>query len=377
MDLVTYTSESMSTKVTISTTAPLSDSSKVSLPMYNATESEDSRVRTDHVYLIIFTYVSPFLIVIGTVGNILSLIVLQSKYFRDSPSSFIMSALACTDSGVLICGLTRHWIVALTDYKVDIRHMSIASCWTHYFFIYVLWELSSWSLALLTIERMASVKWPFRAKQMFSRNKMIVAWMTVTLCLAVINSHWFVTIEFKDDYCYDVEESQLFMYQVWPWLDLVLSSLAPLTIIVTCNIIIISTLLNARKLRRDQMRASTADESESITAMLVGISITFILATLPACIYLIGSNYWPVVTYEQQYADWTAWGVALMAYYISSSTNFIVYCVSGSKFRRSLVAVLCCQEIVKPNIQITNMTGNGNTNTAEVTSPSQIVTTVA
>ena len=340
---------------------------------------DDDRLRIDIVYITIFTYISPFLLLIGTVGNILSLVVLQSKYFRNAPSSFIMSALACTDTGVLLCGVTRHWATSLTDYAVDIRHMSLGSCWSHYFFIYVLWELSSWSLALLTIERMASVKWPFKAKELFSKKKMIIGWVTVALCLATINLHWFVTVEYKDDACYDVDESQMFMYKIWPWMDLVLSSLAPLSIIVTCNVIIITILLKARKLRQDQMKVNQADESDSITAMLVGISITFFIATMPICVYLIGYNYWPVDTYEQQYADWNAYGVSLLFYYCSSSTNFIVYCVSGAKFRRALVAVLCCREIEKQKSTMaskTSMSVVSKTNAAEATSLSQVVTTV-
>ena len=368
----------------LNTEAPLNSIDNVSLAFSTVTELDvvepiDNRVRTDIVYITIFAYVSPFLIVIGTIGNILSLVVLQSKYFRNAPSSFIMSALSCTDTGVLLCGVTRHWVLSLTDYAVDIRHMALVSCWTHYFFIYVLWELSSWSLALLTIERMASVKWPFKAKELFSKKRMLIAWSTVALCLITINLHWFVTVEYKDDACYDVDESRLFMYHIWPWMDLVLSSLAPLFIIVTCNITIITILLKARKLRQDQMKVNQADESDSITAMLIGISITFFIATMPVCVYLIGYNYWPIDTYEQQYSDWTIWGVSLLCYYCSSSTNFIVYCVSGAKFRRALVAVLCCRDIVKPTSTMaskTSMSVVSKTNAAEATSLSQVVTTV-
>ena len=367
-------------QVTNSTSAP-SSNSNTSLIYSNITESTapDDRVRTDHVYIMIFTYISPFLILIGTVGNILSLFVMRSKYFRKAPSSFILSALACTDTGVLLCGVTRHWVIAITDYAVDIRHMALVSCWTHFFFIYVLWELSSWSLALLTLERMASVRWPFKAKEMFSKKRMIIAWTTVALSLSVINVHWFVTVEYRDGRCYDVDASRVFMHHIWPWVDLLLSSLVPLLIIVTCNIIIISTLLKARKLRKDQMKVTTDDESASITAMLIGISITFFVATMPACVYLIGYNYWPTVTYEQQYAGWTTWGVSLMAYYCSSSTNFIVYCISGAKFRRALVAVLCCREMAKPGGTVaskTSMSMVSNTNATKAISPSQVDTTV-
>ena len=381
----TSTSSQELSQIINGTDSPLSTdnaSSGSMVPEIGLIDAEDNRRRVDYVYLMVFTYVSPFLVVIGTVGNLLSLVVLQSKHFRNAPSSFIMSALACTDTGVLLCGVSRHWILALTDYGIDIRYLSLVSCWTHYFFMYVLWELSSWSLALLTIERMASVKWPFKARELFSKKKMVIAWATVTLCLVTINLHWFVTVKYTDTYCDYVEGTQFFLDHMWPWIDLVLSSLAPLTIITTCNIIIISTLLRARKKRQEQMKVTTqTDESDSITAMLVGISITFFVATLPICVYLIGYNYWTLETHDQIYADWAAYGVTLILYYCSSSTNFIVYCVSGAKFRRALVAVLCCREIAKPGssrsaTSKTSTTVVSKANTTEAASLSQVVTTV-
>ncbi|KAK2152835.1 hypothetical protein LSH36_316g02010 [Paralvinella palmiformis] len=135
-------------------------------PMYliNKSVLSAQKIPSVDVHDVIFTYVAPVLILMGTIGNIISVVVLQGRFFRRAPSVFILSALSLTDTGVLLCGLMRHWIKALTQNKLNIRNLSQASCPIHFFFTYFLSHLSSWSLALLTVERMSSVRWPFKAK---------------------------------------------------------------------------------------------------------------------------------------------------------------------------------------------------------------------
>ena len=54
-----------------------------------------------NVHWEMFLYISPVLIIGGTLGNLLTLVVMQSQAFRSTPSSFILSALAVVDTGVL------------------------------------------------------------------------------------------------------------------------------------------------------------------------------------------------------------------------------------------------------------------------------------
>ena len=76
-----------------------------------------------------FRVVSPILILLTTVGNPLSIITLQNPLFRQSSTSFILSALAVVDMGVVYTGLLRHWTEA--TFGVDFRLMSSAACKIH------------------------------------------------------------------------------------------------------------------------------------------------------------------------------------------------------------------------------------------------------
>jgi hypothetical protein len=82
----------------------------------------------------ILQYAPPFLIVMATVGNILSVIVLQHPTFRKSSTSFILSALAIVDLLIVHTGLMRQWLIY--QFNIDVRLFSSFSCKFHIFLVY-------------------------------------------------------------------------------------------------------------------------------------------------------------------------------------------------------------------------------------------------
>ena len=74
-------------------------------------------------------YVPPILILLGTVGNILNLIVLQSRIYKKSPCCVALSALALADMSVLNIGLLRLWILVS---KVCLYYCKLSRCISGY-----------------------------------------------------------------------------------------------------------------------------------------------------------------------------------------------------------------------------------------------------
>jgi hypothetical protein len=89
----------------------------------------------------ILAYAPPILIVFATIGNTLSVIVLQNPAFRKSSTSFILSALAFVDSLVVNVGLMRQWIYFMFD--IDVRNFSSFGCKLHIFLVYYLKQVCS------------------------------------------------------------------------------------------------------------------------------------------------------------------------------------------------------------------------------------------
>ena len=139
--------------------------------------------------IILFKYASPFLIVIGTVGNLVAVVSLQSSIFKASSTSFILSALALCDVFVLNTGLMRWWLKYFS--RVDLRKLSRYGCKLHLLFTYFSHQIASWTLVLLTFERTISVVYPLRCKRLCSRKRIIAVWSGIALCLFAANIHYF------------------------------------------------------------------------------------------------------------------------------------------------------------------------------------------
>ena len=72
------------------------------------------------VYTDVFTYCSPLVLALGTVNNVLAVLVLQSKNMRASGTNFILTALAAADLGVLYTTLLRSWIWFISKGQVGV-----------------------------------------------------------------------------------------------------------------------------------------------------------------------------------------------------------------------------------------------------------------
>ena len=80
----------------------------------------------------------------------------------------------------------------------------------------------------------------------------------------------------------------------------------------------------------------------SMTAMLCTLNTVFFITTLPISIYNIGYTYWYSTTDPHVIAKLELWwSVVNMLMYTNNAVNFILYSLSGSRFRKELKHVMC------------------------------------
>lgn len=84
----------------------------------------------------ILQYAPPFLVVMATVGNTASVVILRHPTFRKSSTSFILSALAVVDLLIVSTGLVRQWLIY--QFHTDVRRFTTFGCKLHIFLVYCL-----------------------------------------------------------------------------------------------------------------------------------------------------------------------------------------------------------------------------------------------
>jgi hypothetical protein len=299
------------------------------------------------VNLIFFAYLIPLSIAIGTALNIMTLAVLVRRKFGKSSTRILLIVLAVADLSVLYFG---YGVEALRDgFGLTLANFSNSSCkfvyFAHHFFPY----FSHWNVMLLTIERWISVSYPLKARFICT------ARLTSIALFAILVLNFGVTatllIAYRTEFKLGVSSCLLdnvtfynlaFIYRAI--IKLIVSVVVPFLGIITCNISILYHAQQSRIKRKQLAETSSGGDCSfnAMTKMLVTVSLTFILFLLPDTVnhilkdYIIDKNV-QVVSY--MYLSLTKPACKCLVC-VNHSINFILYCVSGSQFRREFFEMI-------------------------------------
>lgn len=317
----------------------------------------------------IWKYCSFVLIAVGTVGNVLAILVLLRRNMRSSTTMFYLTVLAFADMVVLYTGLLRYWVKYVFDY--DLRAVTTASCRVHLFLVYFSLDTAVWTMVVVTVDRAIFVCWPFRAKTFCTlRNaRCVLAALIVVFSFVNIHFLWMIDIIVTDTGETDCEvrialtDRQYWYAKVFhPWLDFCIFSFLPFSVMLVCNCLIIRQMAVSRRrlaahAKRQAERAANAEIStashsrrisrksrrlprycSSVTVTLLTVNMVFLLTTSPIVVYLLGHDKW----YDHGSAHARAvlgliWAIVNMLQYLNNAIHFFLYCLTGPKFRRELV----------------------------------------
>ncbi len=103
--------------------------------------------------LIIELYTFPFIVIIGTICNILIFLVMTSKKMRHQSTYFYMGVLAIADEMVLLNGCLNVWIIIYFGESLLFTQLGCKILGTIY---YTASHFSVWIVVAMTIERFRS-----------------------------------------------------------------------------------------------------------------------------------------------------------------------------------------------------------------------------
>ncbi len=304
-----------------------------------------------HVSMAIVTYVFPIVIAIGTVGNILSFIVLTRRRLRDTSVYVYLAVLACADNGVLYLSAFKTWVRAV--FQWELLHVSDAGCKIIMCLFLVSLHLSAWLIVAMSTDRFLVVWFPFKAAYWCSGKRAKITTAILTLIIIAYNIHVFWTLGLVrhsktgrvlacgpsvDDY---------FMMKVFPILKLVSYSILPFCIVLVLNVLITFRLWKNRSSisRADGSNSSSRVSQNRITIMLLTVSFVWLLMTSPFTMWsLLGTHRGSSHQRAQTFLFKT---ICFLCLYINHGINFYLYCCTGRRFRQDLTDIICvpCRKI--------------------------------
>ena len=303
----------------------------------------------------ILLWMLPIIITIGTIGNILSFVVMIQREMRQTSTFFYLAALAVADTVVLFMSALKTWIRLFSGFEM--LHISNLSCKVVTFSTYLSLHLSAWLIVAVTVERFIVVWFPLKATSLCSAKRAKYTTFGIALAFFLLNMHLLWTGELITNprtgraTC-AMSQSHHFLYRdVLPWVHLTLYSFLPFVLLLAFNILIILSLVKHRQLITSQMTKDdrrTRYNHRKLAVTLLCISFVWMITTTPSALFTVLRL--KPKTASQSATVFFVKVICYMFMYINHSINFFLYCITGQAFRRQLVKLMCrmCRRRQKP-----------------------------
>ena len=301
----------------------------------------------DNLSIIMFRYVLIVPVFGGFVANVLCLLTLQMSSFRECAAGFLLSALAVVDMISLSVAGIHVWVIG--TFNFNFRQLSFLFARVHIYITYLTVHLSAWTLALITLERVVVVTRPLQVAWLCTRRRMALTWITITITLALTDL--FIPLSYNRVYVTNTTTNasvatdtiQFTNDQAIYWMDMCISFFAPFTVILCGNFTILYVLFRSNQ----NMTRSVDPTTRSITVMLMLASLMFFVTCLPINLYFLGSDtFFPSKNDSDLSAAKNVFIYCLTTalYYFNNAGNFLLYMMSGPRFRNAFMNIFCCNK---------------------------------
>ena len=205
---------------------------------------------------------------------------------------------------------------------------------------------ANWLIIVFTIFRAIAVYFPHKANVFCSRRR---AFFTVCLTFAVcflVNLDSVINIEYlpknSRKKCWFTGSRDVYYTVYSQWLMLVTMSIIPFVVLVTGNVMIIHKILIYSLQRTNMSNETKSNDSQSMTAMLISISVLFLVTQVPAFIILILRRILIIENFNRDHLHrfLVINSVFRLFKWSNHAVNFFCYCVSGKRFQEELVAMV-------------------------------------
>ena len=322
----------------------------------NHTEDTDSEEEEEVVVQIM----SPLILPIGIVGNILIIWILLRTRSRFASFANYFTALAVTDLLQLLLLLLPRYVESyvLARFEVDGHLM----CRLYSFMYYFLLTTSSLLLAAMTSQRAAGVVWPHRVKTVRSDSFSCIAVCIIFVVAALLKCQALIKGQLLYDDCYFGSPDLAYVKDnlegyVTVWEHFLTVFMLPFSVILVSNYLLISGVNSSKRVTRirvddvSQCDAAFSSGKQSLLRRswrrMVGylrsmnsITVIVVVTSLFFCSCLMPTFLVDILIFgklvDPHSISHILYHVLDMSVYLNASSKFYLYCITGQSFRQEL-----------------------------------------
>ena len=276
------------------------------------------------------------------------------------------------------------------------RLYSNFSCKLHKFLVFYNGQTTACVLILMTLERFITICFPYQTRISITKKKLACILLFLSLGAAFLTLHfWWTYSLYEQNYkipynfstttpvdtmlvseitnlskqenetrlyvtatkvvcSYSSSTHKEFIYKYWPWINLAVYSLIPFFVISTLNLLLLLKLTYSVYERKQNLgQVANSFKIGGSSLLLISAGLLYLFCTGPIAIYhILNHIYWKETeSYSPELLAYrTLWRSILENIsYLTNALNILVYCISGSRFRRELILMMTCKT-QKPEI---------------------------
>ena len=293
-------------------------------------------------------YWYPILVPIGVLGNCLSFVVMMKPNNRKMSTCIYMAAISINDNLMmyvcfhvfLVSGLQIH-----TWHDFECKFLII-------FCSLVALQNCTYLILAMTLDKYIAIKWPHKAATYSTprRTKWIIVGLHI--CVFIYNVPHLFLSSTVGNMCVAYSNSSV-ISRMHSWFSFVLNAIIPFTLLIHMNYVIIKTIKNSRKMftgndkntRIEAKRKTMKTAENQVSIMLLLVTTLFLILLGPTYIRFIYVAFVKRDTPFEYARSMLVFQITAKLYKTNSGINFLLYCISGQKFRNDLKEILCCSNV--------------------------------
>ncbi|CAF1468973.1 unnamed protein product [Adineta steineri] len=275
------------------------------------------------------TYYPLFLVIIGTLFNSLTFIILCRRKFRGTSKQLTlhyMRVIAIFDILMLYGRNFDHFLYYA--YGFTLQTYSIPFCKLFSFLNYFIPQVSAWLRVFICFDRYLSLSRIHKTWFAQSRNVLIIIICIVTI-FTLINFHFFLFACYdNDDGTINMEARLYEIYPLWNYINLVLYNCLPFIFMIAFYGNVIYHLM---RFRHTNISQNLRRQYRSMSVTLIIMTFLFLIMTMPATI-CSGFFYASTSKFIRHLFDYI-----LYTYHILS---FLIYLITFREFRKEVILMI-------------------------------------
>jgi hypothetical protein len=288
---------------------------------------------------LLLRYAGTLTVILGLIGNCLSIIVFSRKVLRSRSCSMYFLALSMSN----ICVLIGYILENLLFNGYGIQLLSSAfMCKSVIFLIYASTDISNYFLTLAAIDRCILVSCR-TAHYRFCRKSIAKLFIALVIVLfSLINSHFLYGFHVNENgSCLpeSIEYVHFYVHHYDSYIDIIKTVLIPFLIIFICNTFIIIRLTRKHNFlsgtASTRRRRRRQEKDRQLTGFLLLTSVLFIILSLPSEINdFLRTNLTRQFQIEYACQLWTSTTIFILLHQINHASHFYIYTLTGPIFRK-------------------------------------------